>query len=240
MIRTASSPKPFRRGSTSGWSGPRAARPRLLPERRDHHLAHLFRGPRRRRRIGGADGRAWRRAGRRRRHRSQQRGAGSHPWCWARVLVGASPLLVAPPSLLGANSDLPRVLSATVRRTEAALGGRPRLDGRDRDQLWSAIGARLAGSSPRTRRSEPPTSTLSPLTSPILPRWWHTSSPRAPPVSPRSASGSTGRSSLPSTGWWLPWSSAKRTSSSTGPRSITTWVWSTTSSPAWLRGSHWC
>ncbi len=45
------------------------------------------------------------------------------------LLLGARPLLVAPPSLLGANSDLPRVLSSTVRRTEARLGGGPRLDG---------------------------------------------------------------------------------------------------------------
>ncbi len=51
------------------------------------------------------------------------------------LLLGARPLLVAPPSLLGANSDLPRVLSATVRRTEAQLVVAPASMARDRDQL---------------------------------------------------------------------------------------------------------
>ena len=51
------------------------------------------------------------------------------------LLLGARPLLVAPPSLLGANSDLPRVLSATVRRTEARLVVAPGSMARDRDQL---------------------------------------------------------------------------------------------------------
>ena len=160
------------------------------------------------------------------------------PWCSVHCFSAPGPCWWRPRRLLGANSDLPRVLSATVRRTEARLVVAPASMAATATN-WSASAldalALLRGGGarrPRCRRCRPSPPDPSEVVA--------YQRPRAPPVSPRSASGSTGPSPLPSTGWWLPWSSAKRTSSSTGPRSITTWVWSTTSSPAWRRGSHWC
>ena len=193
--------------------------------RRDDHLAHLLRGPCRRRRIGGTDGRAWCRP---RATPLSSCSAAQSPLprsVLGSLLLGARPLLVAPPSLLGANSDLPRVLSATVSahrgagwwwRPDRWLATVTSWNGSRRSTRWLFSEEEALGATRRGRGR--------PVTSPIPPMWWRTSSRRGPPVFPRSVSGSTVRSPPPSTGWWRPWSSPTGTSSSTGPRSITTWV----------------
>lgn len=57
----------------------------------------------------------------------------------AALLLGARPLLMAPPALLGMNSDLPRVLAYAVERTGASLVILPASQG-DQPELYAGLG----------------------------------------------------------------------------------------------------